>query len=351
MHKLKRAVIKEELVILTSSLNEAIVLNQLIFWSERAKDSDNFLQEEIARAKRFNDGTAMDPEDIKKTLLSGWVYKTAEEMLEETMLTCSRKTMDRIFTSLTEKGFIDKRRNPKYKWDKTWQYRVNLQFVSESLNQLGYALEGYTLWQMTSENEQSKTQNKPSNVRDEGTNEQNDQPNGQIDQSKGHDDDSKGQSDQSNGHGDQAIPKITTKTTTKITTEDKNNVVADATDDVCSSVHDDVINYLNQRTGRNYNAKAKGNQKYINARIAEGYTREDLKTVIDNKVAVWLHHPKWSNYLRPSTLFNGDNFDAYLNEIPFVKNKGGLSHEPKSTNGFNESASGQHYEEWRNYSV
>lgn len=336
MQKLKRAVIKEELVILTGNLNEAIVLNQLIFWSERAKDSDRFLQEEITRAKRFNDGTAMDPEDIKKTLLSGWVYKTAEEMLEETMLTCSRKTMDRIFTSLTEKGFIDKRRNPKYKWDKTWQYRVNLQFVSQALIKLGYALEGYTLPQMTSENEQAKTQNKPSNVTDEGTNEQNDQLNGQIDQSK--------------GHGDQAIPKITTKTTTKITTEDKNNVVADATDDVCSSVHDDVIGYLNQRTGRNYNAKAKGNQKYINARLAEGYTLADLKKVIDNKVTVWLHHPKWSNYLRPSTLFNGDNFDAYLNEIPYAE-KGGQPYEPQPINGSHESAGGPHHEEWRNYSV
>lgn len=337
MYKLKRAVIKEELVILTGSLNEAIVLNQLIFWSERAKDSDNFLQEEIARAKRFNDGTAMDPEDIKKTLLSGWVYKTAEEMLEETMLTCSRQTMDRIFKSLTEKGFIDKRRNPKYKWDKTWQYRVNLQFLSQALIELGYVLEGYSLPQSEFQNEQSSNYGEQSN--------------GQIEQSKAQNEQSNAHSEQSNAHGEQAIPKITTKTTTKITTEDKNNVVADATDDVCSSVHDDVIGYLNQRTGRNYNAKAKGNQKYINARLAEGYTLADLKTVIDNKVAVWLHHPKWSNYLRPSTLFNGDNFDAYLNEIPFVKNKGGLSHEPKSTNGFNESASGQHYEEWRNYSV
>lgn len=344
MQKLKRAVIKEELVILTGNLNEAIVLNQLIFWSERAKDSDNFLQEEIARAKRFNDGTAMNPEDIKKTLLSGWVYKTAEEMLEETMLTCSRQTMDRIFKSLTEKGFIDKRRNPKYKWDKTWQYRVNLQFLGQALIKLGYVLEGYSLPQPEFQNEQSSNYGEQSNGQIEQSNAHGEHTKAQNEQSNAH-------GEQSNAHGEQAIPKITTKTTTKITTEDKNNVVADATDDVCSSVYDDVIDYLNQRTGRNYNAKAKGNQKYINARIAEGYTREDLKTVIDNKVAVWLHHPKWSNYLRPSTLFNGDNFDAYLNEIPFIKNKGGLSHESESSNGFNESASGPHHEEWRNYSV
>lgn len=277
MQKLKRAVIKEELVILTGNLNEAIVLNQLIFWSERAKDSDRFLQEEIARAKRFNDGTTMDPEDIKKTLLSGWVYKTAEEMLEETMLTCSRQTMDRIFKSLTEKGFIDKRRNPKYKWDKTWQYRVNLQFVSQALIKLGYALEGYSLPQSELQNEQ------PSNYGE--------QSNGQIEHSYAHGEHTKAQneqsnahSEQSNAHGEQAIPKITTKTTTKITTENKNNVVADATDDVCPSVHDDVIGYLNQRTGRNYNAKAKGNQKYINARLAEGYTLADLKKSLITKL-------------------------------------------------------------------
>lgn len=45
MRKLKRAVIKEELVELTGDFKEAVVLNQLIFWSERVKDSDQFIHE------------------------------------------------------------------------------------------------------------------------------------------------------------------------------------------------------------------------------------------------------------------------------------------------------------------
>ena len=125
MQKLKRAVIKEELVILTGNLNEAIVLNQLIFWSERAKDSDNFLQEEIARAKRFNDGTAMNPEDIKKTLLSGWVYKTAEEMLEETKILLSIVYREFIASKEERKQIIKKEKNELLQEEKRIREKYN----------------------------------------------------------------------------------------------------------------------------------------------------------------------------------------------------------------------------------
>src|SRR5690606_28523378 len=95
--KLKRVVIKEELVALTGKVNHAIVLNQMIYWSERVKDADQFILEEVKKAREFSDGSQESEEDIKEYLKNGWIYKTSEEMVEECMGITSRQTMSRIF--------------------------------------------------------------------------------------------------------------------------------------------------------------------------------------------------------------------------------------------------------------
>src|SRR5699024_10194149 len=75
----------------------------------------------------------------------------------------------------------------------------------------------------------------------------------------------------------------------------------------------EIIDYLNEKTGRNYKHKAKVNQRVIKARMNEGYTLEDFKTVIDKKSVEWKDDVKMKEYLRPETLF-GPKFDRYLNE-------------------------------------
>lgn len=69
--KLKRAVVKEELVALTGKPNYAMVLNQFIYWSERVKDADTFLKEEMTRVRKFSDGSVESTEDIKENLQNG----------------------------------------------------------------------------------------------------------------------------------------------------------------------------------------------------------------------------------------------------------------------------------------
>lgn len=44
---------------------------------------------------------------------------------------------------LEKLGFISERTNPKYKWDRTKQYRVNLNEIFASLAEQGYTLDGY----------------------------------------------------------------------------------------------------------------------------------------------------------------------------------------------------------------
>lgn len=140
--KLKRAVIKEELVALTGDFIAAVVLNQLIYWSERVYDFDEFIEQEKERLEKYG-----GPENLEIQIepTHGWIYKTAEELSAETMLNISRRTMRTYLKELVDAGYIQERTNPRYTWDKTRQYRVNIAKIQTDLKKLGYCLEGYPL--------------------------------------------------------------------------------------------------------------------------------------------------------------------------------------------------------------
>lgn len=72
-----------------------------------------------------------------------------------------------------------------------------------------------------------------------------------------------------------------------------------------------IVDYLNKKARTAYKSKTKDTQKHINARLAEGFTVDDFKTVIDKKCAEWIG-TDWEKFLRPSTLF-GTKFEQYLN--------------------------------------
>lgn len=171
IRKLKRVVIKEELVALTGKVEHAIVLNQFIYWSERVRDVDKYLKEEMERIRKFSDGSTESEADIKENLSNGWIYKTATEMKDECMFEKSATTMERIMNSLVEKGWLDRRRNPKHKWDKTYQYRVNIVKIQHDLMEFGYSLEGYSLGEIKDSNsdEDTKLQNEGSKVQIEAS--------------------------------------------------------------------------------------------------------------------------------------------------------------------------------------
>ena len=73
-----------------------------------------------------------------------------------------------------------------------------------------------------------------------------------------------------------------------------------------------MINYLNQQTGKHYKSTTKKNQTVIRARTDEGFSLQDFKKVIDNKVTEWTG-TDMEKYLRPETLF-GTKFEGYLNQ-------------------------------------
>lgn len=77
--------------------------------------------------------------------------------------------------------------------------------------------------------------------------------------------------------------------------------------------YQEIIEYLNNAAGTKYKHSTKKTQSLIKARFNEGFTLDDFKRVIDNKIATWLKDPNMVKYLRPETLF-GTKFEGYLNE-------------------------------------
>lgn len=74
---------------------------------------------------------------------------------------------------------------------------------------------------------------------------------------------------------------------------------------------DCVIDFLNEVCGTKYKSNTVATMKHINARIKEGFTLEDLKTVVRKRYKEW-HGTDSAQYLRPETLF-GNKFEGYLN--------------------------------------
>lgn len=85
----------------------------------------------------------------------------------------------------------------------------------------------------------------------------------------------------------------------------------DKNTDKNSIVRKEILEYLNRKAGTKYRDGALA-KKHINARLNEGYTVEDFKTVIDSKCAEWLR-TDMAKYLRPETLF-GTKMDGYLGQ-------------------------------------
>lgn len=75
----------------------------------------------------------------------------------------------------------------------------------------------------------------------------------------------------------------------------------------------EIIEYLNQKTGSNYRVTTKATQTKIKTRLAEGFSVDDFKRVIDIKSAEWLNDANMSAYLRPETLF-GTKFESYCQQ-------------------------------------
>lgn len=230
MQPLKRVVIKEELVALTGDITKSIVLNQLIYWSERVRDVSAYKKQENARRLAMMGYEFDFDKDLLTDLQYGWIYKSAQEMADEIMMSGSRVMVSRIFKEFEKNGWVISRRNPKNKMDKTKQYRVDIVQIQKDLYELGYNLEGYPLYEPANKSEEmdrdsaidyenSSENVQPHNVQNEHSIVHSEQSNAPSEQSTVQNEQWSVPEDQSNVLREQAIPEITTETTSKIITE------------------------------------------------------------------------------------------------------------------------------------
>lgn len=108
---------------------------------------------------------------------------------------------------------------------------------------------------------------------------------------------------------EQPIP-INYQLTKQLTNKDIKDIVEQSS--TTPLPYEEIVQYLNQKTGKNFKHTSKVTQRHIRARLAEGFTVSDFKQVIDKKCSDWLRDQKMKEYLRPETLF-GTKFESYLN--------------------------------------
>ena len=99
------------------------------------------------------------------------------------------------------------------------------------------------------------------------------------------------------------VQKVHTIKTENTKTENNNNKLL-----ICK----EVISYLNLKAKKNFKVDTASHQKFIKARLKEGYVLEDFKKVVDIMVDKW-KGTEYEQYLQPQTLF-GNKMDNYLNQ-------------------------------------
>lgn len=157
--RLNRVVLREEFVALVNAYCHeppkkkvsapyitAILLSQLLYWENRCRDYDSFRIEEHERLERFAQGRELRNEAQQPPVLThGWIYKSAQELSEETMLGLADSTILLHLRRLLSIGVLEKRNNPNYHWDRRIQYRVNTIRLRQLLFAIGYNLEGWPI--------------------------------------------------------------------------------------------------------------------------------------------------------------------------------------------------------------
>lgn len=124
----RRVVLTEEFMALAGNTISALILRQFLYWLPRMNDFDDFVIEE----KKL---------DSSQDYKHGWIYKTAKELQTEIMVSESEETVRKYLNCLVKAGWLKRQSNQKHKWDKTYQYRVNVKKIETDLNSINYSLQ------------------------------------------------------------------------------------------------------------------------------------------------------------------------------------------------------------------
>lgn len=148
VRKLKRVVIKEELVELTGDSVKSLILSQFLYWTDIMNNLDEKKKRDIEAFEKI--GETYEANKLRKELRNGWFFKSAAELDDEIMIS-KRSTIDRKLKELIELPFIETRtpdemaKTNREKANRSTWYRIDLKILHKELKKIGYPLEGYSL--------------------------------------------------------------------------------------------------------------------------------------------------------------------------------------------------------------
>jgi len=135
--RMKKAVLREDIMMLTQDVTQALVLGQMLYWTKTLDTVNNWIFEENKRLA--------ESELPQHEYNYGWIYKSAREMREDLMCAFSEDAIQRAFSTLVTKGVFMTRSNPRVRYDRTLQYRIDLVFLRRLLKDRGYEMTDFQL--------------------------------------------------------------------------------------------------------------------------------------------------------------------------------------------------------------
>lgn len=109
----------------------AILLKIYEYWTDvKINDLNQRKRENKARQR---EGLELISEDL-------WIYKTHDDLVSDSLGLLKLHDVRRGLPILDSKGFISRRQNPNFRWDRTPQYLLNYQRVQSTLDALKYSI-------------------------------------------------------------------------------------------------------------------------------------------------------------------------------------------------------------------
>lgn len=256
------------------SVDKAIILQQLNYW--------------VKKSKNYHDGRP-------------WVYNSMDSWAKQFPWIKSKTTIKKHFKDLKKLGLVLTGNFNQYSFDRTTWYTIDYEALEKFSDDFFAKKAAEKQEDAVQSIGQELAEEEPNNGPHKGQKLPND--NGQKLAQQYH-----------------RLPETTTETTT-YTAEQAESLPEEMQEKEKKEKipYKKILDYLNQKTGKHYR-NVPTNQELIRARWNEGYTFDDFKKVIDNKVADWkgtgvtFSGGKLAeNYLQPSTLFSR-KFDKYLNQ-------------------------------------
>lgn len=140
--KMRSIPLREELMLLTGDVKDALLLQQLIYWTEITGKMDEKILKRMDALEKVG-ASFEDIDEESKKLRDGWFYKSLEDLKEELFDMMSISTVSRRLSALKKKGFIEDKKDPHDKLNHEKWYRANLYQIQLELHKLGFNLHGY----------------------------------------------------------------------------------------------------------------------------------------------------------------------------------------------------------------